>query len=84
VVMDLKDATAAEVWLTERNGTVTCRAVYEDETTDEIEVESLSLPGAEREVTGLLLSYGLSPQGLWAEQAEGEEVRPFTRRAVNP
>ncbi len=57
-----------EVWLTQRNLVITCREVHEDETVTERPqewVESLSLRGAQREVTGWYLEQGYVPVGRW-------------------
>lgn len=72
-----------EVWLRQTNLEVTCSVVEEDESTYELEVNSLSVRGAMREMTGSLLSEGYKPVGRWdvtAEDGEGgaaEAVRKF-------
>jgi hypothetical protein len=54
-----------EVWLGQRNITVACTVVHEDETTDTVKVASLSMRGAQREVTGHFLREGYEPVGRW-------------------
>jgi hypothetical protein len=54
-----------EVWLSQPNLEVACRIVYEDERTDSLGVESLSMRGAQREVTGFLIERGYTPAGRW-------------------
>jgi hypothetical protein len=54
-----------EVWLTQKNLDVTCMVVKEDETTSQLDVDSLSMRGAQREVTGYLIAAGYSPIGRW-------------------
>jgi hypothetical protein len=66
-----------EVWLSQTNMQVRCWYVREDESTAELDVDSLSLRGAEREVTGVLISEGFKPVGRWAEEADGEVMRRF-------
>jgi hypothetical protein len=67
-----------EVWLSQENMEVTCRIVHEDETTTEPPVDSLSMRGAQREMTGWLIDQGYRPAGRWMEEAEGEAYRQFT------
>lgn len=71
-----------EVWLTQKNIEVTCRVVREDETTYELEVDSLSLRGAQREITGYLISEGYAPIGRWDTASEDfeETVRETVRK----
>ena len=67
------DGTApVEVWLTQTNMKVTCRIVYEDESTDERDVDSLSIRGAQREWTGYLIKQGYEPAGRWENETDGE------------
>jgi hypothetical protein len=73
---------AIEVWLTQRNLTIKCMVVHEDEATHELEMESLSMRGAQREITGELIGLGYTPVGRWesvldSDQRAGETVRRF-------
>ena len=48
--------TPIEVWLTQENMEVNCMVVREDESTDNsLDVVSLSMRGAQREITGTLI-----------------------------
>jgi hypothetical protein len=58
-----------EVWLRQRNLTVRCKVVYADESTEELEIDSLSMRSAQREITGWLIKQGYKPDGRWAAQA---------------
>jgi hypothetical protein len=58
-----------EVWLRQRNLTVRCKVVYGGESTEELEIDSLSMRGAQREITGWLISQGYKPDGRWAAEA---------------
>lgn len=71
-----------EVWLTRRNLAVTCRVVHEDESTDEYDVQSLSMRGAQREMTGYFKREGYEPAGRWitAQAAEVEDGPEETYR----
>lgn len=54
-----------EVWLSQNNMKITCMVVNEDETTSELDVDSLSMRGVQREITGYLIREGYSPVGRW-------------------
>ena len=70
-----------EVWLSQDNMQVTCRIVHQDETTSEYDIKSLSLRGAQREITGWLISQGYQPAGRWtAETTDGREVVESSRQ----
>jgi hypothetical protein len=62
-----------EVWLSQKNMQVTCRVVHEDERTDELEVEALSIRGAQREITGYLIGQGYKPAGRWANEQHDDQ-----------
>ena len=64
-----------EVWLSQRNFEVTGRVVYESERTDHLKTESLSMRGAQREVTGFLIQQGYAPAGRWeTERMMGDDL----------
>lgn len=72
-----------EVWLTQRNMEIQCAVVHEDESTDHtLGVDSLSMRGAQREITGYLIDQGYAPVGRWETEANDhgnpvETVRRF-------
>lgn len=73
-----------EVWLSRQNMEVTCLVVFEDESTDSLDIDSLSMRGAQREITGWLIDQGYTPIGRWAvEEGYGgkadETMRQFKR-----
>jgi hypothetical protein len=70
--MSITDASGPiEVWLSQRNMEVTCRVVYGDESTDDtIELDSLSMRGAQREITGCLKARGYEPVGRWDSELD--------------
>jgi hypothetical protein len=52
--------------------TIACKVVYEDESTDEYDadfVNSLSMRGAQREITGHFITEGYQPVGRWTTEA---------------
>jgi hypothetical protein len=67
-----------EVWLRQRNLSVSCKVVHADESTEELEIDSLSMRGAQREITGSLIKQGYKPDGRWAA------VRAMSRMARGP
>jgi hypothetical protein len=75
---DTDKPSPIEVWLTQKNIEVTCMIVHEDETTTSIDVESLSMRGAQREITGWLIADGYTPVGRW----ETQETNPGNFGAV--
>ena len=62
-----------EVWLSQRNIQIHCMIVNDDETTEQLDVDSLSMRGAQREMTGWLLSQGYKPVGRWEAQEVSKE-----------
>ncbi len=76
-----------EVWLRQAKMEVTCIIVYEDETTETMSIQSLSLLGAQREVTGWLVDGSPSgrrkytPVGRWVVtyQDHGEPMESLRR-----
>lgn len=57
-----------EVWLRQINMQVTCMVVHEDETTENLDVDSLSMRGAQREMTGWFLRNGYVAVGRWENE----------------
>jgi hypothetical protein len=88
---DAKAAGPLEVWLTQNNLDVTCTVVREDESTEPLDIDSLSMRGAMREITGYLIEKGYKPVGRWSNEAMDnngaavEVMRRFksTERAIN-
>jgi hypothetical protein len=76
-----------EVWLRQDNMKVDCWIVYDDEATDEdIPIKSLSMRGAQREITGYLIAEGYEPVGRWSTEDEDgrETVRQFRPKQAKP
>jgi hypothetical protein len=71
-MMNTNDAKPSpiEVWLTQQNLQVKCLVVREDETTYKLDVDSLSIRGAQREVTGWLIKDGYEPVGRWELESD--------------
>jgi len=47
---------------------IACTVVREDESTTSLDVDSLSVRGAQREITGWLISQGYVPAGRWTQE----------------
>jgi hypothetical protein len=63
---------SVEIWLRQDNLQVVCSVVNPDESPYRHGIDSLSLRGAQREVTGYLIGYGYRPEGGWTVEAVGE------------
>jgi hypothetical protein len=82
--MTVKDsASPIEIWLSKRNLSITCRLVFDNEAAVEVQVSSLSMRGAQREITGRLIAEGYEPVGRWSiEDDQGFETMRVFRRPV--
>jgi hypothetical protein len=70
-----------EVVLTQSNMEVQCLLVHEDESIDHLSINSLSMRGAQREITGSLIADGYAPVGRWEVEArDGDEEAVETIR----
>src|ERR1017187_1706872 len=66
--------------LTRKHLEIICTLVFEDESVSYPQPRSVSLRGAQREVTGMLVSTGYIPAGRWSEEEEDEDgYREWTR-----
>jgi hypothetical protein len=73
---------ALQAVLSRKNIEITCALVFEDESITYPRVDSVSVRGAQREITGGLVAYGYVPVGRWADDGEDEDgyrewSRPF-------
>jgi hypothetical protein len=73
-----------EVWLSQRNLLITCRVVNEDESTEEWPADSLSMRGAQREMTGLHTKKGFTPVGRWETVYDDGNGASETMRRFKP
>jgi hypothetical protein len=70
--------------LTRKNLEITCTLVFEDESVSYPQPHSISLRGAQREVTGMLVSTGYIPTGRWDDEGEDEDGYREWTRAFKP
>jgi hypothetical protein len=61
-----------EIWLRQDSMRVVCSIVNPDESTYGHGIDSLSLRGAQREITGFLIGNGFRPEGGWTVEAISE------------
>lgn len=63
-----------EVWLRMQDNDmeIACTLVREDESTEQLDVEAMSMRGAQRELTGWVISQGYEPAGRWRVEAVSE------------
>ena len=73
-----------EVWLSQDNMQVACRIAHQDETITQLDVSSLSIRGAQREMTGYLISQGYKPAGRWTTEAAGSDGPAESSRQFKP
>lgn len=68
-----------EIWLIQKNIEVKCMVVREDESTENFSVRSLSMRGAQREITTKYVELGYKPYGRWeyTTMDKAEAVRRF-------
>jgi hypothetical protein len=70
--------------LSRKNIEITCTLVFEDESVSYPGVDSVSVRGAQREVTGMLVKHGYTPVGRWSEGDEDEDGYREWVRAFKP
>lgn len=68
--------------LSRKNIEISCTLVFEDESVSYQEVDSVSVRGAQREITGMLVAHGYVPAARWSEDGEDQDgysewSRPF-------
>jgi len=78
---DKPSASPLEAWITKNRLVITARLVYSDESTQDIDVTSLSLRGVQRELTGQLIAEGYQPAERWQdEDDDGDEYVECSRK----
>ncbi len=71
-----------EVWLRQDDEEIICTVVRDDESTYELDVDALSMRGAQREMTGYFIDQNYEPADQWQVEVDGangpvETVRRF-------
>ncbi len=72
-IADKPSASAVEVWIAKKFLDLTGRVVFTDESSQDITIDSLSLRGAQREVTSWLRAQGFEPAGRWQDEDSGDD-----------
>jgi hypothetical protein len=75
---------AIEVWLRLDDTTVSCNVVRDDESTYELDVDALSMRGAQREMTGYFIDEGYEPVGEWQVEVDSRNGPMETVRRFQP
>ena len=70
--------------LSRKNIEITGALVFEDESITYPRVDSVSVRGAQREITGGLVAYGYVPVGRWADEGEDEDGYREWSRTFKP
>jgi hypothetical protein len=78
----LRGSAAAPV--PRQNIEISCTLAFEDESISYPPVDSVSLRGAQREITGRLVAFGYVPAGRWSEDDEDEDGYREWSRAFKP
>jgi hypothetical protein len=66
-----------EVWLRQHNMEIVCSVVGEDESVDYLDINSLSMRGAQREITGYYIGQGYKPVGRWEVEFRDGALDPI-------
>lgn len=69
-----------EVWLRQDDDEIACTVVRDDESTYELDVDALSMRGAQREMTGYFIDEGYEPVGDWQVEVDGRDGPAETAR----
>ncbi|OBA75422.1 hypothetical protein A5641_25710 [Mycobacterium sp. 1554424.7] len=77
-------AGSLEVWLRQDDGEIVCTVVRDDESTYELDVDALSMRGAQREMTGYFIDEGYEPAGEWQVEVNGADGPAETARRFRP
>jgi hypothetical protein len=73
-------AGSLEVWLRQDDDEIVCTVVRDDESTYELDVDALSMRGAQREMTGYFIDEGYEPAGEWQVEVLGADGPAETSR----
>ena len=76
---------APQAVLSRKNIEITCTLVFEDESTSYPEVTSMSVRGAQREITGRLVGdHGYVPAGRWSDDGQDDDGYSEWSRTFKP
>ncbi|SPM31485.1 Mycobacterium terramassiliense ORFan, partial [Mycobacterium terramassiliense] len=80
------DTSAAliEVWLRQDDDEIICTVVSDDESTYELDVDALSMRGAQREMTGYFIDQSYEPADQWQVEVDGADGPVETVRRFRP
>lgn len=75
---------ALQAVLSRKNIEIFCTLVFEDESVSYPSVNSVSVRGAQRELTGLLVAHGYTPAGRWSDDGEDADGYEEWTRSFKP
>jgi hypothetical protein len=76
---------ALQAVLSRKNIEISCTLVFEDESASSLEVASVSVRGAQREITGMLVGdHGYVPAGRWSDDGQDDDGYSEWSRAFKP
>lgn len=79
-----RDPQPLQVILSRKNIEITGTLLFEDETVSHAPIDSMSLRGAQRELTGRLVKHGYTPVGRWSEGEEDDDGYTEWTRTFKP
>jgi hypothetical protein len=79
-----RKAQALQAVLSRKNIEITCALVFEDESVSFPAIQSVSVRGAQREATGMLVAHGYTPVGRWSEGDEDNDGYTEWNRSFKP
>jgi hypothetical protein len=80
----LRAPQALQAVLSRKNIEISCILVREDETASYPRLDSLSVRGAQREITSMLVGQGYVPAGRWSDDGEDDDGYREWSRAFKP
>ncbi|MCV7089053.1 hypothetical protein [Mycobacterium interjectum] len=73
-----------EVWVRQDDDEIICMVVSDDESTYELDVDALSMRGAQREMTGYFVDQSYEPADEWHVEVDGVDGPVETVRRFRP
>jgi hypothetical protein len=68
-----KRPQALRAILSRKNIEITCELVFEDESISYPHIDSVSVRGAQREITGVLVAHGYAAADRWSDDGETDD-----------
>lgn len=75
--IDIKTDKPFIIKLTQEYIDVICTAIFSDKTEQSLEIDSVKILSAQREITNILVALGFRPVSRWIEENLNEKTRIF-------